>query len=43
MVNIFDACYNASVECGKPGYLMLGANAAGFLNVAESMLTQSVV
>ncbi|MBR0351576.1 MAG: NADP-specific glutamate dehydrogenase [Oscillospiraceae bacterium] len=43
MVNIFNACYDASVECGKPGDLMVGANVAGFLKVAEAMMAQGVV
>ena len=43
MKNIFKACYDASVECGKPGDLMLGANVAGFLKVAEAMMAQGVV
>jgi glutamate dehydrogenase (NADP+) len=43
MKNIYQACYNASVECGQPGNLMLGANVAGFLKVAEAMMAQGVV
>ena len=43
MVNIFENCYNASVECGKPGDLMAGANIAGFLKVADAMMAQGVV
>jgi len=43
MINIYKACYNASVECGKPGDLMVGANVAGFLKVAEAMMAQGVV
>ena len=43
MKNIYKACYNASVECGQPGNLMLGANVAGFLKVAEAMMAQGVV
>ena len=43
MKNIYKACYDASVECGKPGDLMVGANVAGFLKVAEAMLAQGVV
>ena len=43
MKNIFKACYDASVECGQPGNLMLGANVAGFLKVAEAMMAQGVV
>ena len=43
MRNIYKACYDASVECGKPGDLMVGANVAGFLKVAEAMMAQGVV
>ena len=43
MKNIFKACYDASVECGQPGNLMLGANVAGFLKVADAMMAQGVV
>jgi len=43
MKKIYKACYDASVECGHPGDLMLGANVAGFLKVAEAMMAQGVV
>ena len=43
MRNIYKACYDASVECGRPGDLMVGANIAGFLKVAEAMMAQGVV
>ena len=43
MQKIYKACYDASVECGKPGDLMIGANVAGFLKVAEAMIAQGVV
>ena len=43
MKNIFKACYDASVECGQPGNLMLGANVAGCLKVADAMMAQGVV
>ena len=43
MKEIYKACYDASVECGKPGDLMLGANVAGFLKIAQAMLAQGVV
>ena len=42
MKSIFKACYDASVECGQPGNMMLGANVAGFLKVADAMLAQGV-
>ncbi len=43
MKNIYRACYDASVQCGQPGNLMLGANVAGFLKVAEAMMAQGIV
>ena len=43
MRNIFHAAYDASVEVGKPGDLLVGANVAGFLKVAAAMLAQGVV
>ena len=43
MKNIYQACYSASVQCGKPGDLMVGANVAGFLKVAEAMMAQGIV
>ncbi len=43
MKSIYKACYDASCECGQPGDLMLGANVAGFLKVANAMMAQGVV
>ena len=43
MRSIYKACYDASVECGRPGDLLIGANVAGFLKVAEAMMAQGVV
>ena len=43
MKNIYKACYDASVECGCPGDLMVGANVAGFLKVADAMMAQGIV
>ena len=43
MQNIYKACYDASVECGRPGDLMIGANVAGFLKVADAMMAQGIV
>ena len=40
--SIFKACYDASVECGQPGNMMLGANVAGFLKVANAMMAQGL-
>jgi len=42
MVNIFHNAYNASEEYGVKGNLVAGANIAGFLKVAQSMLWQGV-
>lgn len=42
MVNIFHSAYNASCEFGAAGNLVLGANAAGFLKVADAMAWQGV-
>ncbi len=43
MVNIFHNAYNASVECGKDGDLVVGANLAGFKKVVEAMMAQGLV
>lgn len=43
MKGIFANAYKASVECGVPGNLQVGANVAGFLKVAEAMVAQGVV
>ena len=43
MKKIFEACLEASIECGKPGDMMLGANVAGFLKVADAMMAQGIV
>ena len=43
MKNIYWACYDASVQSGRPGDLMVGANIAGFLKVAEAMMAQGIV
>lgn len=42
MVNIFHNAYNASKEYGDEGNLVLGANAAGFDKVAQSMIAQGI-
>lgn len=42
MTNIYNSAYNASVEYGCPGNLIVGANIAGFTKVAEAMLAQGV-
>jgi glutamate dehydrogenase (NADP+) len=43
MKNIFDATNNTATEFGQPGNLVLGANIAGFIRVAEAMIEQGVV
>jgi glutamate dehydrogenase (NADP+) len=43
MVNIFDACQTASESYGRKGNLVDGANIAGFLKVADSMMAQGIV
>jgi len=43
MCSIHEACMRTAEEYGKPGDYMLGANIAGFIKVADSMLDQGVV
>ena len=43
MTNIFHNIYTAAGECGKPGDLVLGANIAGFMKVANTMLSQGLI
>ena len=43
MENIFHNAYNAAAECDAPGNLMVGANVAGFLKVANAMMAQGVL
>ena len=43
MTSIFHNAYNASVECGVPGDLVVGANIAGFKKVADVMLAQGLI
>ena len=43
MVGIFHNIYDASVECGAEGDLVVGANIAGFLKVANAMLAHGIV
>ena len=42
MINIFHNAYNASKEYGHEGNLVMGANIAGFLKVADAMKWQGV-
>jgi glutamate dehydrogenase/leucine dehydrogenase len=43
MINIHEACVNASKKYGFEGNYVVGANIAGFIKVADSMLDQGVV
>jgi glutamate dehydrogenase (NADP+) len=43
MKDIHDAAYNAAEKYGTPGNYVNGANIAGFLKVADTMLDQGVV
>ena len=43
MQSIFQECLKASIECGKPVDMMVGANVAGFLKVADAMMAQGIV
>jgi glutamate dehydrogenase (NADP+) len=43
MKNIHASCVQASAAYGKPGNYVVGANIAGFLKVADSMLDQGIV
>lgn len=42
MRGIFKASYEASVEAGMPGNLVVGANIASFLKIADAMLHQGI-
>ncbi|MFD0943096.1 NADP-specific glutamate dehydrogenase [Savagea faecisuis] len=42
MKNIYDSCTNAAKQYGEPGNLVMGANVAGFLKVANAMLTHGI-
>ncbi len=43
MISIHEACKNTSDEYGHGGNYVMGANIAGFVKVADSMLDQGVV
>ena len=43
MISIHKQCYDAAEEYGMPGNLVAGANIAGFVKVADSMLDQGLV
>ena len=43
MIAIHKQCYEAAEEYGQPSNLLMGANIAGFVKVADSMLDQGLV
>jgi glutamate dehydrogenase (NADP+) len=43
MINIHKNAYQTSVDYGRPGDYVFGANVAGFLKVADAMLAQGVI
>ena len=43
MKTIHDTCLNTAKTYGVPGNYVVGANIAGFMKVADSMLDQGVV
>lgn len=43
MVNIYRNSKNASEEFGHPGNLVVGSNIAGFLKVADAMISQGII
>jgi hypothetical protein len=43
MISIHKACYETAEQYGTPGNYVNGANIAGFLKVANSMLDQGLV
>lgn len=43
MINIYRNSMNAAEEYGYPGNLVVGANIAGFLKVADAMIAQGVI
>jgi len=43
MIAIHNQCFEAAEEYGQPGNLVMGANVAGFVKVADAMLDQGLV
>ncbi len=43
MINIHDTCRATAEKYGSPGNMVVGANCAGFLKVANAMMDQGVV
>lgn len=42
MKNIYESCKSAADNFGKPGNLVMGANVAGFLKVADAMVAHGI-
>jgi glutamate dehydrogenase (NADP+) len=43
MVSIHEACRSTSADYGQPHNYLMGANIAGFVKVADSMIDQGLV
>ena len=43
MTNIYKQSAEAAKEYGEEGNILMGANIAGFLKVAEAMMSQGIV
>ena len=43
MIDIHNQCFEAAQEYGQPGNLVMGANIAGFIKLADAMLDQGLV
>jgi len=43
MIDIHKQCFEAAQEYGQPGNLVMGANIAGFIKIADAMLDQGLV
>ncbi len=43
MINIYNKASKAAIEYGVPGNMVIGANIAGFVKVAEAMTAQGIV
>jgi glutamate dehydrogenase (NADP+) len=43
MISIHKQCYEAAEEYGQKGNLVMGANIAGFVKVADAMLDHGLV
>jgi glutamate dehydrogenase (NADP+) len=43
MIAIHKQCFEAAQEYGQPGNLVMGANIAGFIKIADATLDQGLV